>query len=113
MQIAAFSTIRGAEAGFGTPGICVCLSRLSQFDHNLIMKSSRSSTTYHEAKAASSAGYQAARSALKGPGGSFAGWIVSGRPWESFDLDGKVVTETTIVASSTILLVEQVIQNCV
>lgn len=46
--------------------------------------------TYHDAKALSDPDFQVARTALKGPSGPFAGWVVSGREWESFDVEGKV-----------------------
>ena len=49
--------------------------------------------TYHTAKKRSSDVYNKARAALKGTGGVFAGWVVSGEQWESFAFgrDGSVV----------------------
>ena len=53
-------------------------------------------TTYHEAKANAMSDsefrndFQAVRAALKGPGGPFAGWVVSGHEWESFNVEGNV-----------------------
>ncbi|KAI0637911.1 hypothetical protein C8Q77DRAFT_1048613 [Trametes polyzona] len=44
--------------------------------------------TYYEAKRMASA-YQSAKRALRGPGGPFEGWIVSGVDWESFTVDGS------------------------
>lgn len=45
--------------------------------------------TYYEAKA-SCVDYQTTRSTLKGRGGPFWGWVVSGQRWESFNLNGNV-----------------------
>ncbi|KAI5124777.1 hypothetical protein M0805_005411 [Coniferiporia weirii] len=50
----------------------------------------RPDETYYDVKQSDTA-YCAARSALKGPGGPFAGWVVSGEPWESFDAEGNIV----------------------
>ncbi|KIJ56582.1 hypothetical protein M422DRAFT_218058 [Sphaerobolus stellatus SS14] len=44
------------------------------------------STTYHEAKQAAT-DYKKAKAILLGPKGPFAGWIVSGKTWESFTVD--------------------------
>ncbi|KAI0332479.1 hypothetical protein GY45DRAFT_1246721 [Cubamyces sp. BRFM 1775] len=52
----------------------------------------RQCETYHLAKCAAS-GYQAAKRALKGPGGPFGGWVTSGENWESFDLNGSLRPE--------------------
>ncbi|KAI0824679.1 hypothetical protein BC628DRAFT_1410806 [Trametes gibbosa] len=34
--------------------------------------------------------YQSAKAALRGTGGPFEGWVVSGKEWESFDDDGAI-----------------------
>ncbi|OCB87454.1 hypothetical protein A7U60_g5359 [Sanghuangporus baumii] len=47
-------------------------------------------TTYHDAKQSNSH-FQIARSALKGPAGPFAGWLVSGKKWDSFDVEGNIL----------------------
>lgn len=49
----------------------------------------RSSMTYYQAKR-SCALFAAARVALKGPEGPFAGWVFSGEQWESFNSEGEV-----------------------
>ncbi|KAI0370168.1 hypothetical protein BV20DRAFT_944448 [Pilatotrama ljubarskyi] len=51
-----------------------------------------SSGTYYETKQKASA-YQKAKAALKGPGGPFEGWIMSGKEWESFDVNGLLCPE--------------------
>ncbi|KAI0356529.1 hypothetical protein OH77DRAFT_1477651 [Trametes cingulata] len=48
--------------------------------------------TYCEAKNEASQ-YQAAKTSLKGPGGPFEGWVVSGQEWESFYIDGSLREE--------------------
>ena len=58
----------------------------------------RSDTTYFQAKNVDNR-HQAAREALKGPVGSFAGWIVSGSQWESFNLEGAVVLPPSLYNS--------------
>lgn len=45
-------------------------------------------TSYHAAKQAAST-YQVAKRSLLGSGAPFAGWVVSGEEWESFDTHGK------------------------
>lgn len=45
--------------------------------------------TYYQAKR-SCALFAAARVALKGPEGPFAGWVFSGEQWESFNSEGEV-----------------------
>lgn len=49
----------------------------------------RESTSYHEAKQAATA-YQAAKRCLIGPNAPFAGWVVSGEEWESFNAHGEL-----------------------
>ena len=44
--------------------------------------------SYHAAKQAANT-YQAAKRSLLGPGAPFAGWVVSGEEWESFDAHGN------------------------
>ena len=44
--------------------------------------------SYHAAKQAAST-YQVAKRSLLGPGAPFAGWVVSGEEWESFDAHGE------------------------
>ncbi|KAF8592474.1 adenosine deaminase/editase [Ramaria rubella] len=51
-------------------------------------------TTYHEAKQAAS-DYQEAKLALR-TRGIFAGWVISGKKWESFTVDGTTVPEPTM-----------------
>ena len=53
----------------------------------------RESTSYHEAKQAANA-YQAAKRCLLGPNAPFAGWVISGEEWESFDVHGELRNET-------------------
>ena len=52
--------------------------------------SRRISISYHTLKQTAKE-YADARLALKGPGGPFAGWIISGKTWESFDKDGQII----------------------
>jgi hypothetical protein len=49
----------------------------------------RESTSYYEVKQTATT-YQAAKQSLMGPGAPFAGWIVSGEEWESFDARGNL-----------------------
>ena len=56
---------------------------------------SRPDATYHDIKQAATA-YQTAKSILNAPSRPFAGWIVSGKKWESFTVDGVVATETNL-----------------
>ncbi|THG99538.1 hypothetical protein EW145_g7246 [Phellinidium pouzarii] len=58
--------------------------------HSLPPPSSNEYTTYHRAKR-SDVAFQLARSALKGPDGPFAGWVISGEPWESFGVEGEII----------------------
>jgi len=44
--------------------------------------------SYHAAKKAVTT-YQVAKRSLLGPGAPFAGWVVSGEEWESFDAHGE------------------------
>ena len=44
--------------------------------------------TYHEAKQFDIA-YREARRMLKGPGGPFEGWVLTGPEWEQFYADGR------------------------
>ncbi|KAI9066359.1 adenosine deaminase/editase [Trametes sanguinea] len=48
-----------------------------------------SSQSYHLSKQEAST-YQMAKRTLRGPGGPFEGWIISGERWESFDAHGLV-----------------------
>lgn len=57
--------------------------------------SHRESASYHEAKQASTT-YQAAKRCLIGPNAPFAGWIISGEEWESFDVHGELRSEEQI-----------------
>jgi hypothetical protein len=52
----------------------------------------RESASYLEAKQAATA-YQAAKRCLIGPNAPFAGWVVSGEEWESFDAHGELLSE--------------------
>jgi hypothetical protein len=52
----------------------------------------RESASYHEAKQAATT-YQAAKRCLIGPNAPFAGWVVSGEEWESFDVHGELRSE--------------------
>ena len=52
----------------------------------------RESASYHEAKQAATT-YQAAKRCLIGPNAPFAGWVVSGEEWESFDAHGELRSE--------------------
>ena len=52
----------------------------------------RESASYHEVKQAATA-YQAAKRCLLSPGAPFAGWVVSGEEWESFDARGDLRSE--------------------
>ena len=54
--------------------------------------SHRECASYHEAKQAVTA-YQAAKRRLIGPNAPFAGWVVSGQEWESFDVHGELRSE--------------------
>jgi hypothetical protein len=56
--------------------------------------SHRESTSYHEAKQAATT-YQAAKRRLIGPNAPFAGWVVSGEEWESFDVHGNLRSDKT------------------
>ena len=47
--------------------------------------------TYHEAKQFDIA-HREARRMLKGPGGPFEGWILTGPEWEQFYADGTRLT---------------------
>ncbi|TBU32012.1 adenosine deaminase/editase [Dichomitus squalens] len=47
--------------------------------------------TYYQSKQ-SDAEYRMAKAALKGPGGPFEGWVISGREWEQFNVDGSLPT---------------------
>ena len=71
--------------------------------------------SYYAAKRLDTA-YQAARSALKGPVGPFSGWLVSGRGWESFNSEGRLldsdahelgVSSTTSIIPSENMQVEK------
>ncbi len=52
----------------------------------------RERASYHEAKQAATT-YQAAKRCLIGPNAPFAGWVVSGEEWESFDVHGELRSE--------------------
>lgn len=52
----------------------------------------RESATYHEVKRAA-ATYQAAKRLLLASGAPFAGWVVSGEEWESFDARGALSSD--------------------
>lgn len=56
---------------------------------SLIIHGSSDRITYFAAKHTST-DYQAAKQAMTGNGGPFAGWVRSGAPWESFDLRGEI-----------------------
>jgi hypothetical protein len=56
-------------------------------DHFFLLH--RESASYHEAKQAATT-YQAAKRCLIGPNAPFAGWVVSGEEWESFDVHGEL-----------------------
>jgi len=48
--------------------------------------------TYNRAKLASES-YHLAKQRLRGEGQPFASWVISGRQWESFDMDGNIVED--------------------
>ncbi|KAH9991441.1 hypothetical protein BJV77DRAFT_1060715 [Russula vinacea] len=50
------------------------------------------SASYHEVKQTATT-YQAAKRCLIGPNAPFAGWVVSGEEWESFDAHGELRSE--------------------
>ncbi|KLO06351.1 hypothetical protein SCHPADRAFT_910400 [Schizopora paradoxa] len=50
--------------------------------------------SYHICKQ-SNPDYGIVRKALKGPDGPFHGWVISGVEWESFDVDGNIVPNTS------------------
>jgi len=84
------------------PRLCkLSLLRLHIEVLNLLGKHTDPITTYFEAKH-SNKEYAAVQSTLKGPPGPFGGWVVSGRPWESFDSEGNVMTEADGKALSII-----------
>ncbi|KAF8495174.1 hypothetical protein F5888DRAFT_1712710 [Russula emetica] len=58
------------------------------------------SASYHEAKQAATT-YQAAKQCLIGPNAPFAGWVVSGEEWESFDAHGELRSERPRLDSTT------------
>lgn len=61
--------------------VCAIYPYLSRVIHSEVV-------TYHAAKKAATT-YQAAKQSLIGPGAPFAGWVVSGEEWESFDTLGE------------------------
>ena len=52
----------------------------------------RESISYHKVKQTATT-YQAAKQSLLGPSAPFAGWIVSGEEWESFDAHGELPSD--------------------
>jgi hypothetical protein len=69
---------------------CFCGSTCFPFSlYGLQSSFHRESASYHEAKQAATT-YQAAKRCLIGPNAPFAGWIVSGEEWESFDAHGEL-----------------------
>ena len=52
----------------------------------------RESASYYEVKQAATT-YQDAKRCLIGPNAPFAGWVVSGEEWESFDAHGELRSE--------------------
>ncbi|EJD01278.1 uncharacterized protein FOMMEDRAFT_141947 [Fomitiporia mediterranea MF3/22] len=58
--------------------------------------------SYHTAKQSDPA-YTRARSLVKGPGGPFAGWIVSGEQYEAFDVDGDILGEIPTEGTPNVL----------
>lgn len=57
--------------------------------YGLLLSFHRENASYHEAKQAATT-YQAAKRCLIGPNAPFAGWVVSGEEWESFDAHGEI-----------------------
>lgn len=49
--------------------------------------------SYYEHKHKHGSRYQGVKALLRGEGGPFSGWLVSGQKWELFDLNGDVVPE--------------------
>ena len=60
--------------------------------HVLYSTFHRESASYHEVKQTATT-YQAAKRCLIGPNAPFAGWVVSGEEWESFDAHGELWSE--------------------
>jgi len=69
------------------PSVSACL-RL----HNTPLSFHRESISYHKVKQTATT-YQAAKQSLLGPSAPFAGWIVSGEEWESFDAHGELPSD--------------------
>ena len=67
--------------------LCFCVSV-----HVLHSTFHRESASYHEVKQTATT-YQAAKRCLIGPNAPFAGWVVSGEEWESFDAHGELRSE--------------------
>jgi len=49
--------------------------------------------SYHQVKQAATT-YQVAKRSLLGPAAPFAGWVISGEEWESFDACGNLPSDT-------------------
>ncbi|KAI9448569.1 adenosine deaminase/editase [Lactarius indigo] len=62
------------------------LSKIALFE--LSRTTLHESTSYHATKQTANT-YQAAKRSLISPGAPFAGWVVSGEEWESFDTHGE------------------------
>ena len=56
--------------------------------------------TYFNYKRSACEEYRRARIALKGSGGPFVGWVVSGEKYESFNVEGEVVTSLALTGAS-------------
>jgi len=52
----------------------------------------RENASYYQAKQAA-ATYQVAKRSLLGPSAPFAGWVISGEEWESFDACGNLPSD--------------------
>jgi hypothetical protein len=86
-KISLFELLRTTRSILGhTVPSCVCIFT---FLGVLFSAFHRENISYHEVKQTATT-YQAAKLSLSGPGAPFAGWIVSGKGWESFDTHGKL-----------------------
>ncbi|KZT54528.1 adenosine deaminase/editase [Calocera cornea HHB12733] len=62
--------------------------------HNLGLTVLSPDTTYRSAKLSASGSYDQAKTYLRSGHGPFADWMISGTPWEAFDLEGNVAAGT-------------------
>ena len=69
--------------------VCLLVSCFTVYPYSTFR---RESDSYHQVKQAATT-YQTAKRCLLGPGAPFAGWVVSGEEWESFDARGDLRSE--------------------